>query len=191
MSLTTPYLSGGTLGFWCSHAYAYTHKTESPLPDALKGVDAVLWEIFQSLGLDPKIAPVMAMDRSVFSYFKEHFEDKPADAKEYKTLQQEFGGGPEDPLPETMPPSKWIIGRKFGDVQINKSNLDGRSVAGWHELYDLFGKYSPTPIHWLTKAPSKGELQLIYMAVSRASHAPTLVQQLTSIAVWQRINLGD
>ncbi|KAK2000996.1 oxidoreductase [Colletotrichum falcatum] len=53
---------GGVLGFWCSHAYAYNHTEEAPLPDALKGVDAVLWECLQALGLKASIAPVIKME---------------------------------------------------------------------------------------------------------------------------------
>ena len=46
---------GGTLGFFCHHAYA--HSSTLPkggiggLPGAgLKGVDLVIWEVFRSLG---------------------------------------------------------------------------------------------------------------------------------------------
>ncbi|TQV90386.1 oxidoreductase, 2OG-Fe(II) oxygenase family protein [Cordyceps javanica] len=75
---------GGTLGFWCSHSYAYNHTEETPLPATLKGVDAVLWESFQALNLDPKIAPVITMSEDIREMF-----------------------------PSTMP-CEWIIGHKFG-----------------------------------------------------------------------------
>ncbi|OAR00047.1 hypothetical protein LLEC1_05211 [Akanthomyces lecanii] len=53
---------GGTLDFWCSHAYAYNHEKETPLPETLKGVDAAVWESFKALGIDVKIAPMVKLD---------------------------------------------------------------------------------------------------------------------------------
>ncbi|KAK8066018.1 hypothetical protein PG997_012765 [Apiospora hydei] len=124
----------GTLGFWCSHAYAYNHKTESPLPDTLKGVDAVF---------------------SIFEFFEEWYEDKPdddADDEEFRKFGGRYGRSRLDTMPKTMP-SEWIIGNEFG-LQIDKSGMEERTVEDWHYLYSYFGKYSPTPIHWLTKAPT-------------------------------------
>ncbi|KAK7994941.1 hypothetical protein PG990_013714 [Apiospora arundinis] len=112
---------GGTLGFWCSHAYAYNHATESPLPDTLKGVDAVLWEILLFLGLDPNIAPVMALGEHIIMCL----EDCPVDADD------------------------------AGEVE---------DLAQYAAMYNDFGKYSPTPIHWLNEAPTSKELQMIYIA---------------------------
>ena len=51
---------GGTLGFYCQHAYAYTedHHRNSLLC-AVKGVDAIFHSIFYQMGLDAKVRPVM------------------------------------------------------------------------------------------------------------------------------------
>ncbi|KAK8859871.1 oxidoreductase 2OG-Fe(II) oxygenase family protein [Apiospora arundinis] len=154
---------GGTLGFWCSHAYAHNHETESPLPDALKGVDAALWEIFQSLNLDPKIAPLMDMDSDYFQRLQESFEDHPnydSDAEDERITggRRHFGGIGL----ETMPSSEWIIGQRFGDVQTDGGQVE--TIPDFHYMYNAWGKYSPTPIHWLNKEPSAWELQLVYVA---------------------------
>ncbi|KAK7967051.1 uncharacterized protein PG986_001328 [Apiospora aurea] len=112
----------------------------------------------------------MAMDSSIFEFFKEWYEAKPEDDADDEELRK-FGGryGPSrlDTMPKTMP-SEWIIGNEFG-VQIDNSGTEERTVEDWHCLYSDFGKYSPTPIHWLTKAPSKGELQLAYIAYGNES----------------------
>ncbi|KAK8091101.1 hypothetical protein PG994_000606 [Apiospora phragmitis] len=142
---------GGTLGFWCSHAYAYNHATESPLPNALKGVDAVLWEVFQALGLDPKIAPVMAMDEDNIEFLREWYEKHPDHKADTDA----------DAKATEMPPSEWIIGHKFGDIDVTDQVEDFEEYI---ELYSAFGKYSLAPIHWLNKAPRKREMQMIYIA---------------------------
>lgn len=61
----------GKLGFWCSHAYAYNHEKETPLPETLKGVDAAVWESFKALGIDVEIAPIVRVDRDVRRLFPE------------------------------------------------------------------------------------------------------------------------
>ena len=73
-SLSTDASAGGTLGFWCSHIYAYNHTEETPLPATLKGVDAVLWESCQALNLDPKIAPVIRMSEYVREMLSEWYK---------------------------------------------------------------------------------------------------------------------
>ncbi|KAB8266161.1 hypothetical protein BDV32DRAFT_115206 [Aspergillus pseudonomiae] len=51
---------GGVLGIFCSHAYPHTSKaTVHDLPRGLKGSDVVLYSIFQSLGLDVQVLPVL------------------------------------------------------------------------------------------------------------------------------------
>ncbi|KAK6858063.1 hypothetical protein PG995_005762 [Apiospora arundinis] len=166
---------GGTLGFWCSHAYAYNHATESPLPDTLKGVDAVLWEILQFLDLDPNIAPVMALGEHIImcleDWYEEHGPNKKPDAEGKKAIETKapftWWGQPsqflESVLPETMPPSEWIIGHKFSPVDADDAG-EVEDLAQYAAMYNDFGKYSPTPIHWLNEAPTSKELQMIYIA---------------------------
>lgn len=59
-SLTTFFLPGGTLGFYCVHAYAHANdRVVKTLPYALKGVDAVVFSIFQGLNLSVSMRAVM------------------------------------------------------------------------------------------------------------------------------------
>lgn len=51
---------GGTLGVFCSHAYAHTSKIpDALLPRALKGADMVLCSLFKSLGIKVDVRPVL------------------------------------------------------------------------------------------------------------------------------------
>ncbi|KAH6719680.1 hypothetical protein BKA61DRAFT_707506 [Leptodontidium sp. MPI-SDFR-AT-0119] len=54
---------GGTLGFYCAHQYAHTRKvTDQLMPYALKGIDAVLFAVFSSLGVKVHVRPVLDND---------------------------------------------------------------------------------------------------------------------------------
>ncbi len=51
---------GGTLGFYCRHAYAHANKNHNKrLPLALKGVDAMFYSVFHNLGLQVDMHAVM------------------------------------------------------------------------------------------------------------------------------------
>ncbi|KAL8672749.1 MAG: hypothetical protein Q9168_002803 [Polycauliona sp. 1 TL-2023] len=51
---------GGTLGFHCVHAYAHANdRVVKPLPNALKGADAVIYSIFKALGVPVNMRAVM------------------------------------------------------------------------------------------------------------------------------------
>ncbi|KAJ2980851.1 hypothetical protein NUW58_g6836 [Xylaria curta] len=151
---------GGTLGFWCSHVYAYNHTKETPLPATLKGVDAVLWESFQALNLDPKIAPVIMMSESNRLMFSAWYNDPGLHTSPWAIRLRKT-------LPSTMP-SEWIIGYKFG-VKVDRSS-PAEELDDFHKLYQRWGSYSREPVHWLTK-PVESELQLIYTAYGNEASA--------------------
>ncbi|KAI5463890.1 oxidoreductase [Mariannaea sp. PMI_226] len=154
---------GGTLGFWCSHVYAYNHKSETPLPDNLKGVDAVLWEIFQALGLYPKIAPVMKMDDSIREEFSEWYNDPNPPTYPWAIRRQQR-------LPSEMP-SEWIVGHDFG-VCVDDT-YQAESLEDYHNIYQRWGGYSREHIHWLT-TPKQAELQLVYTAYGNEARAEAM-----------------
>ena len=55
---------GGTLGFYCSHAYPHSNaKLRRQLPMALKGVDLLVFTVCRSLGLETKARPILVPDR--------------------------------------------------------------------------------------------------------------------------------
>ncbi|KAK7991459.1 hypothetical protein PG988_000253 [Apiospora saccharicola] len=157
---------GGTIGVWCSHAYPHNHKTESPLPDALKGLDAVLWEIFQYLRLDPKIKPVVEMNENTHDFYEwwydEHPDHKgPVSGVDVNKISYVSDDTLTNVLPKTTP--QWVIGHEFGKVDVEGDQLE--DMWQYHFMYTSFGDYNVGPIHWLTKAPGKGELQLAYTTV--------------------------
>lgn len=54
------YVPGGTLGFYCRHAYAHANDDHSQrLPFALKGVDAIFYSVFHHLGLEADMHAIM------------------------------------------------------------------------------------------------------------------------------------
>ena len=51
---------GGTLGFYCQHAYAHANDSDiQRLPFCLKGVDAIFYSVFHHLGLTVGMRAVM------------------------------------------------------------------------------------------------------------------------------------
>ncbi|KAL3461651.1 hypothetical protein BJX64DRAFT_289064 [Aspergillus heterothallicus] len=51
---------GGILGFYCSHAYPHSSSLAyTYLPESLKGADLVLYSVFQSLGIELAILPII------------------------------------------------------------------------------------------------------------------------------------
>lgn len=67
---------GGTLGFYCAHQYAHaTNDANNRLPWALKGVDVVIFMVFQSLGLEVRVRPVMEQPRRRASRRQPHKEE--------------------------------------------------------------------------------------------------------------------
>jgi len=53
-------VDGGTLAFYCTHRYAHTAgPTKYKMPYALKGVDAVLYTVFEKLGMTMKVRPIL------------------------------------------------------------------------------------------------------------------------------------
>ncbi|KAH8595823.1 hypothetical protein B0O99DRAFT_671823 [Bisporella sp. PMI_857] len=51
---------GGILGFHCTHRYAHTSQSTNELmPYALKGVDAILYMVFRTLGVTVRVRPML------------------------------------------------------------------------------------------------------------------------------------
>ena len=72
---------GGTLGFYCAHQYAHARKaTNQLMPYALKGIDAVLFAVFASLGVKVHVRPVLdndaweQEDEYYSTKYKEHWD---------------------------------------------------------------------------------------------------------------------
>ena len=55
---------GGTLGFYCAHQYAHTRSnTEELMPYALKGIDATIFMVFQALGVNITVRPILGNEQ--------------------------------------------------------------------------------------------------------------------------------
>ena len=106
-------VSGGVLGFFCSHEYAHTHGVPPVrLPSSLKGVDMALYATFRALGLEIEILPIMAFPdpnrrrppRLSFGGLTLESSDRrrslPANLREYKkngyVTTKRYGWGPEE-----------------------------------------------------------------------------------------------
>ena len=87
---------GGTLGFYCAHQYAHaTNDANIRLPWALKGIDVVIFTVFQRLGLEVEVRPVS--EKPIFS---------PAELDEMK-------GKRTDEKKSLFPPQTASLGTKF------------------------------------------------------------------------------
>lgn len=128
---------GGTLGFSCSHAYAYNNKLESPFPEVLKGVDAAIWESFKALGVDVQVSPIVQMDEDVHRSYHRVREDR-------------------------LKPSKWVVGKKLG-LHVNRG-CETDSDAAFRRLYENWG--SSRDIVWVSKPKKADDVQIVYTAVS-------------------------
>lgn len=53
-------VNGGTFGFHCIHRYAHTGKdTDELMPFALKGMDATVYTVFEALGANVSVRPLI------------------------------------------------------------------------------------------------------------------------------------
>jgi hypothetical protein len=105
---------GGTLGFYCTHQYAHSTATkgrtynavykesfstkdtadiEQLMPYALKGVDAMIFQTFASLGVNVTVKPVS--DKLFKDYWEDNADsvvDRVDDAFEGETKKQKLAG---------------------------------------------------------------------------------------------------
>ncbi|KAH8810964.1 hypothetical protein F5884DRAFT_749366 [Xylogone sp. PMI_703] len=163
---------GGTLGFWCSHAYAYNNKSEAPMPDTLKGIDAVLWESLQSLKLHPRIAPVLTRDdmEDLQDYYEYYERDDDSDTDEDENKTSPAAKRRKTQRPPEMP-SKWVIGRDF-QLHVDTS-MEVEGTEEYNKLYQSWGETVPYgTIKWLTD-DDQNELQMVYVAVTN-THGSSL-----------------
>lgn len=150
-------LLGGSIIFWCSHIYAYNHHSESPLPDTLKGVDAVIWEIFQSLGLKPRIAPFVSLEDEYWNLREWYDEQKiPSEGGDALRRWAAERPGPllEGPFGVYIHPGGYLDeATQYQELYIGKRGWDGK----YHNESQVF----------LNERPSNKELQILFTAVSR------------------------
>ncbi|KAK7993949.1 Adenylyl cyclase-associated protein [Apiospora arundinis] len=145
-------------------------------PTPLNPVHLPLFDTIQkTMSQDPFNGQVMALGEHIImcleDWYEEHGPNKKPDAEGKKAIETKapftWWGQPsqflESVLPETMPPSEWIIGHKFSPVDADDAG-EVEDLAQYAAMYNDFGKYSPTPIHWLNEAPTSKELQMIYIA---------------------------
>ncbi|TAQ83539.1 hypothetical protein B7494_g8139 [Chlorociboria aeruginascens] len=61
---------GGTMGFYCQYRYAHTTKSQGSdrFPYALKGQDAAIYMVFEALGLNLHLRPVLHQDEGAYDY---------------------------------------------------------------------------------------------------------------------------
>lgn len=159
------------MGFFCRHAYAHGHERASPLPDTLKGTDMEVWEVMSSLGLHPRIRPVITSD-SYDSYIERN--DGDVDLPDIH-----YGG---DHGCDDMSESDAL------DADLDEGNagtafpafIVGKSGGAFYESSALHAPYGSNRrmvgpwagedsrgIHWISP-PKHYDLQETYMAVSLA-----------------------
>lgn len=80
---------GGTLGFYCEHAYAHTNdRLKKQLPHALKGADAIFYTVCRQVGLDVNVKPIL--DEANDDFYEDEPEDEDdEDEEEWKRYRRE------------------------------------------------------------------------------------------------------
>lgn len=146
------------MGFWCTHVYAYNHST-TLLPDTLKGVDAVIWEVFNALGFDLRISAIVDLGDRDTAYLQEWYIEE---------FEEKYGTAPEKKLRHNYKanmPSQLVEGpmsTHLSDYGLIESESER------HDLYTGRGQWGGTyfrgPTAWLNAPPSENELQLAHPA---------------------------
>ena len=131
---------GGTLGFYCRHAYAHTsdyHKER--LPMALKGLDAICYAIFYRLGLTVRMHAVMKdLDDERGSDFEVDSNDEEFDAK--------------------------LVATGLHGIQMSEEGGDDGSQSVREIIYDAWRSNWRKDIHWFG-GPGHQEIALVHLAV--------------------------
>jgi hypothetical protein len=131
---------GGTLGFYCTHQYAHATSTkaecnhqfgdtadfEQLMPYALKGVDAMLFQTFASLGVNVTVKPVI--DSELFEdFYEDVWIGDEEDAFEGETEDQKMVRvGEMGLIPR--------VGKKFWALQFEENCYGGGDVWRPHEV---------------------------------------------------------
>jgi hypothetical protein len=129
---------GGTLGEYCSHAYAHaTKEGANALPSILRGSDMVAYEVFRYLGMSTHVLPVLDAEEG-YTYEPEGLGD---DQKAYrnhglvrknlsgpvKTNEGGFDGDTMDEINTAFPHESlevmWLDDRKFGTENMQLGHL--------------------------------------------------------------------
>ena len=128
--------SGGTLGFYCQHAYAHTNRDLSRrLPYALKGVDAHIYSICHHIGLETKVRPVMeGIPEEDFPYEDEEDEssfvlEKPEAPN--NTIDEVLEDQQKDiPLLKKSAGSGRLIGSDFHAIVLDAEGYEPYDITG-------------------------------------------------------------
>jgi hypothetical protein len=156
---------GGVLGVYCSHDYAHASGTiERRLPGMLKGQDAALWSICETLGLPQVALPVYSpeeedecSDDDSEHWYDDEYEEPSRwdpvtlfhwDAGSRAHLNKESG-------------FDWI-GSCFEPVQHDWMGDDSESLGKRLPEAGSFSKYRG--IHWINRS-SHSELNVAYTTV--------------------------
>lgn len=116
--------TGGTLGFYCAHRYAHTREgIDTLMPFALKGIDAVFFSVFRSLGLKVNARPMLNFEH--FGWFDKIRLSKSFSDYEKNNKYPDQGGDSQ---------KKWGKRQKFGSDWHKKRREITRVGDAFHEL---------------------------------------------------------
>ncbi|PQE26094.1 Oxoglutarate iron-dependent dioxygenase protein [Rutstroemia sp. NJR-2017a BBW] len=166
---------GGKLGFFCTHQYAHASgskgRTRTPkglsdegpfstkdtadieqlMPYALKGVDAMIFQIFASLGVNVTVKPMLD-NRIFWNYFNwnaDEFVEEEEDTFEGETRSQKMN---------RIVQKGYIprIGKKFWGMQFTNREY-GEDFPTPHEMTDkLWPSEDMLDVTWLNDAKAAG-----------------------------------
>ncbi|KAK7755004.1 hypothetical protein SLS62_003088 [Diatrype stigma] len=155
---------GGCLGFYCQHAYPHTSEA-SGLPDTLKGIDMMLYEIFRAIGYKAYLRPVL----------RDPFADSwTGDLEEQGIKQLHIGGSFKFRMFDT---------REIEDYGHFTEAMDGFRAAGCEEGERQFHE---DDIVWATE-PKHKEAQFTYTAYGNQAETEVLYSNcaiIVEIPAW-------
>lgn len=150
-SKTTDTILGGTLGMYCSHAYAHaTEEGSEALPAVLKGSDFMAYEVFRSLGIKTLIRPVL---------------DTASDEEDDSEAEYDFEDLDEDDDQEDLELAR--IGEELSEPVM--SNKGGSECDCWSEIWPGY-RHERVEVQWLNRTTASN-MQFGFLKVSSLTHA--------------------
>ncbi|KAF2099447.1 hypothetical protein NA57DRAFT_74946 [Rhizodiscina lignyota] len=149
---------GGTLGFYCTHAYAHTSNV--PMSQwSLKGIDMAMFYVLHSLDLKPLLRPTLKENFHFYDEFEEDEED------EYDEWESDGENG--EPLvpAECRYLENAIVGDELWPLRVRENRgIEGMTMDDGRDWEEHWGLSDRLKVLWLNKRPDNAQVAYAYLA---------------------------